>query len=129
MIVVDASTIVEALTNGTGTAAEALLDSAVLIAPAHLDAEVGHALRGLVRANVLQAGEAIACLDDLALSRILRVDLAPLLGRAFELRDHVSFNDALYLALAELYETTLLTADAKLARVPGARCPVELVES
>jgi len=128
MTVVDASLMVEALTDGTGTAAEALLGAPNLIAPAHLDAEVGHALRSLVRGNVLQAHEANSCLDDLARSRIRRVGLTPLLHRAFELRDYATFYDSLYLALAELHLATLLTVDATLSKVPGVRCSVEVVE-
>ena len=34
---------------------------------------------------------------------------------------------AAYVALAEALSATLLTADARLARAPGPRCPVEVL--
>jgi predicted nucleic acid-binding protein len=39
----------------------------------------------------------------------------------------MSSYDASYVALAELLEAPLLTADARLARSNGARCPIEVV--
>jgi predicted nucleic acid-binding protein len=36
--------------------------------------------------------------------------------------------DAAYVALAELMEAVLLTADVKLARSPGPRCDIELLQ-
>jgi predicted nucleic acid-binding protein len=35
--------------------------------------------------------------------------------------------DAAYIAVAEAFQTTLLTTDAKLARAPGSRCDIELL--
>ena len=49
--------------------------------------------------------------------------------RAYELRENVTAYDAAYVALAEALDCPLLTADARLARAPGIRCEVELVES
>ena len=48
--------------------------------------------------------------------------------RAWELRTNLSAYDALYVALAERLDAPLLTADARLARAPGLRCPVEVLE-
>jgi predicted nucleic acid-binding protein len=48
--------------------------------------------------------------------------------RAWDLRPNFSAYDALYVALAEQLEVPLLTADARLARAPGLRCSVELIE-
>lgn len=50
-----------------------------------------------------------------------------LLSRICELRDNVSAYDASYLALAEVLGCSVLTADARLGRVPGARCPVTVI--
>ena len=50
-----------------------------------------------------------------------------LAGAAWDLRDNVTFYDALYVALAVALDVPLLTADARLARVPGLPCQVELV--
>ena len=35
--------------------------------------------------------------------------------------------DALYVALAELHDLTLVTTDSKMARVPSLRCNVEVI--
>ena len=35
--------------------------------------------------------------------------------------------DAAYVALAELLDVTLVTADGKLAKTPGPRCPIEVL--
>jgi predicted nucleic acid-binding protein len=52
----------------------------------------------------------------------------PLLDRVWELRHNLSAYDAVYVALAEVLDTRVLTCDGRLARAPGvARC-VELVK-
>lgn len=127
MIVVDASAVVEALTVEDSPAAAVFGQVDVLASPAHMDAEAGHALRGLVREGVLASREAAACLRDLASARIERVPIVPLLGRAFELRENMTFYDALYVALAELHDLRLVTSDRKFARVPQIRCEVQVL--
>jgi predicted nucleic acid-binding protein len=47
--------------------------------------------------------------------------------RAWQLRENVSFYDALYVALAEELEVPLLTRDRRLARAPGMAGTVELI--
>jgi predicted nucleic acid-binding protein len=49
------------------------------------------------------------------------------LDRVWELRDNLSACDASYVALAELLDCNLLTADARRGRSPGVRCPVTVV--
>ena len=51
----------------------------------------------------------------------------PLLDRALELRDSMTAHDACYVALAALLDATPMTADLRLARPPGMRCPVVTV--
>lgn len=51
----------------------------------------------------------------------------PVSDRAFELRDNVTAYDATYVALAELLQCPLVTADAKLARASGHRAEIVLV--
>lgn len=50
-----------------------------------------------------------------------------LLERAWELRDNVRSWDALYVALAEALDATLLTLDERLARLEGPACVIEVV--
>ena len=50
-----------------------------------------------------------------------------LINRAWELRENITANDAMYVALAELLDAPLLTADATLARPPGSHAVVELL--
>lgn len=56
-------------------------------------------------------------------------DPTDLLPRVWDLRDDVSAYDAAYLALAEVLDAPLVTADARLAGVPGVRAEVEVVAS
>lgn len=65
--------------------------------------------------------------DDLAQMRIERVGHGSLLGRAWELRDNLSFYDALYVALAERLDAPLITFDARLAAAPGHAAEVVLL--
>jgi len=53
-----------------------------------------------------------------------RYPVFALLDRVWELRDNLSANGASYVALAEYLDCNLLTADARLTRAPGLRCPV-----
>jgi predicted nucleic acid-binding protein len=75
-------------------------------------------LRRLVLQGQVRAERALGALDDLGALPILRRDHRPLLRRAFALRDHASFYDALYVALAEELETVVVTLDRSLSRIP-----------
>jgi predicted nucleic acid-binding protein len=65
--------------------------------------------------------------EDLLALPVVRVPSGPLMRRAYELRANLTAYDAAYVALAEALDCALLTADARLARAPGLRCPVELI--
>jgi predicted nucleic acid-binding protein len=98
-----------------------------LFAPAHLDADVVSALRGLARVNTKVARAATAALTHLAGFPIRRMPLAPLLERMWQLRANVTPYDAAYVALAERLGAPLVTCDAKLTTASGIRCPFELI--
>lgn len=66
-------------------------------------------------------------LRRLAILPIVRLPHGPLLERCWELKHNLSSYDAAYVALAEMYGTTLLTSDQRLTRSPGIRCDVELL--
>jgi predicted nucleic acid-binding protein len=61
--------------------------------------------------------------------RLQRVSHHLLADRAWELRQNVSFYDGLYVALAEALEAPLLTLDARLAKAPGLRAEIEVVQA
>ena len=49
------------------------------------------------------------------------------MDRIWALRDNLTAYDAVYVALAEALDSTLLTCDGRLARAPGVSAHVELV--
>jgi predicted nucleic acid-binding protein len=129
MSVVDASVLVEFLSGGEHreAAEHAIGRERWVWAPALVDAEVGNALRRQVRSKEISAQKAGAALEDLLEMRLQRVSHRNLVERAWQLRENMSFYDALYVALAEGLGAPLLTLDKKLTRVPGVRAEVELV--
>ena len=85
-------------------------------APALLDVETTQTIRNLVRAGKLGLLTADLVRADLAELGVRRYPDTALLGRCWELRDVCTTYDALYVALAEALEATLVTRDAALAR-------------
>lgn len=98
-----------------------------LFAPAHLDAEVVSALRGMARGNPALDHAVPGALAHLAGFPIRRMPLAPLLGRMWELRNNVTAYDAAYVALAEGLDSTLITCDEELASAVGSTCAFDLI--
>jgi predicted nucleic acid-binding protein len=130
MPVVDASVLAEYLGDAEGAevARERLIaDRAGLWAPHLVDAEVGHALRRGVRMGEIAADAARDALDDLIAMPLRRVRHRELIPRAWELRENVSFYDALYVSLAEILDQPLVTFDGRLARANGIRVEVEVL--
>jgi len=126
MIVIDGSALVVAVVDTTerGRFVRARLTDGA-IAPHLVDAEVGQAVRGLVMQGVIDAtaGErSLRAAEALVVERWAHQPLRP---RAWQLRDNVSFYDALYVAVAERTDVPLLTADARLAGAHGPRASIE----
>jgi predicted nucleic acid-binding protein len=126
MVVIDASVLVDALLVA-GPARERLANDN-LQAPELIYADLLSVLRRLVLADKLQEGHALQALATAERLGLRRHPSRCLWPRAWELRTNLSAYDALYVALAERLNAPLLTADARLARAPGLRCPVELLE-
>ncbi len=89
--------------------------------------EVASAWRRLSSAGDLGTRRIYLALADLAALRLQRFPHGRLLRRCWELRDNLSIYDAAYVALAEALETTLLTADVRLAAAPSSRCTIEVI--
>jgi predicted nucleic acid-binding protein len=131
VIVVDASALLEFLlqtSRGARVETRLFRKDDELHAPALVDVEITQRLRRLVRSGEVSAGravEAIADLTDLDLHRHPHLDL---LGRAWKLRDNISAYDAMYVALAEALQGTLVTCDGPLAKAPGHRARIEVID-
>ena len=125
MIVVDASAALSALLNAGP--ARSVLASEQLHAPHLIDSEVASGLRRKVAAQRLDADAGWTALDTLRRLGMTRYPVFALLDRVWELRDNLSAYDASYVALAELLGCSLLTADGRLGRAPGPRCPITVV--
>src|ERR1700730_6224333 len=126
MLVVDASCVAEVVLAGPDAepVRERLESDREQAAPHLVDAEVLGVVRRAHLRRELDGTAARQAIDDLESWPATRVDHRPLLQRAWQLRDSVSAPDALYLALAEALDATLLTLDRRLARAPGGRCGV-----
>ena len=129
MIVVDASVLAPALSDDgdDGDLARRRLAGETLFAPDLVVLEVVSTVRRALRRGRLEPRRCTHALSDLRALPLSCASHRPLLTRIWELRDKATAYDAAYLALAELLRTSLLTADAHLARVPGTRCPVEVL--
>jgi predicted nucleic acid-binding protein len=131
VIVVDASALLEfLLQTALGTRVEARLfrDHDEFHAPHLADVEVTQGLRRLVRAGEVspdRAADAITDLADLDLHRHPHLDL---LSRAWKLRENLTAYDAMYIALAEALDAPIVTCDVLLARTPGHRTQIEVIE-
>ena len=130
MIVLDASAVIELLLNteGGSRVRDRIADpSESLHAPHLLSVEVAQVLRRYVASRSIGVEMARAALEDLADLDIVRYAHEPFLGRVWELRDHVTAYDAVYLALAEILDCPLVTFDSRLSASPGHVALVELL--
>ena len=112
--VVDASSVVAYLLGQASDAErQGLLGD--VHAPSLIDVEATQTLRGLVRGSKLAPAAAEQSRIELTQLGLRRYPDHSLLRRAWELRDVCTVYDALYVALAEALDATLLTRDARLA--------------
>jgi predicted nucleic acid-binding protein len=129
VIVPDASVVFAALLDrgGGGALARTRLGRDARHGPYLIDVEVASAIRGRVLGGELDPRVAREAIADLTVLPVVRHDHRPLLSRVWELRDNVTCYDAVYLALAEAFGATFVTADERLESVPGIRCEVEVL--
>jgi len=114
--VVDTSVLAVALgDDGTdGAHARQRLRGEVLAAPELIHPQVLSVLRRGVAGGAMTA-------------HARRAPHRPLLRRCWELRHNVTSFDACYVALAEILDVTLLTADRRLANAPGLQCSIAIL--
>jgi predicted nucleic acid-binding protein len=89
--------------------------------------QVLSALRRLVRMGEVTAGRAEEAMEDLGLLRIVRHGHRDLAMRAWELRENFTAYDAMYLALAESLDATVVTCDGTLGGAPGYFARIDLI--
>jgi predicted nucleic acid-binding protein len=127
MIVLDASVVVDLLTNG------ALADSIrsdlsgrdeSVVVPHLIDVEVMSAIRRLAAGQRVGAHRTGQLLAGLAALPAERYPHTPLIGRIWELRHNFTAYDATYIALAEAMNAVLYTCDEKLCKGHRARVKV-----
>lgn len=129
MIVVDASVLTNALTDDGPVGAcgrSQLARDTHWAGPEHLVIEVFSAVRGRWLGGKIGEQRAHEALTALGEATVDLVAVAPLLDRMWSLRSNVTGYDAAYLAVAELFTCPLVTADARLARIPELRCEIRV---
>lgn len=130
MIVVDASALVEFLTDEGGHSARVARElnaGGEWVCPEHTLLEVTHALCGLWLGGRSTRDEFDARVGFLASLTFTFLPTAPMLPRIAALAANATAYDAAYLAVAEHTRAPLLTADRKLAGIPGAAAEVVIV--
>jgi predicted nucleic acid-binding protein len=124
MIVLDASVVVELLTNGAlANSIRSDLsgrDESVIV-PHLIDVEAISAFRRLAAGQRTGTDRSDQFLAGLAALPAERYAHTPLIGRIWELRHSFTAYDATYIALAEATNATLYTSDAKLVKGHRAR--------
>jgi len=130
VIVLDASVLLEVLLRmPAGVALEDRLfePEESLHVPHLVDIEVAQVLRRYALAGEVEAVRCSAALDDLAGLPLTRYPHEFLMSRVWDLRGNLSAYDAVYVALAEALDASLLTRDRRLANAPGHGVRVEVV--
>jgi predicted nucleic acid-binding protein len=130
MIVVDASTVLEALlrTPAAGAVERRLFStSQTLHAPHLLDVEVAQVVRRYAANGEIDVERGRMALDDLVDLPLHRYPHDLLLPRVWDLRNNITAYDAMYVALAEMLDAPLITRDKRLAASTGHHALIELV--
>lgn len=126
MLVVDASALFDVVADAPGADAirDLMADDTDLAAPHLIDAEVFSVIQRHHQLGNLDRTAATQAVADLRSWPGRRFPHGLLLDRAWELRANLRGYDALYVALAEGLDATLVTLDERLARAPGPECRI-----
>ena len=84
-------------------------------------------MRRLVLGHAVSSIRASAALSQILSVRTVSCPFGPFARRVWELRDSLTVYDAWYVALAERLDRELITADRRLARARGPRCPIRFL--
>lgn len=129
MLVVDASCLYEVLADSP--AAESIRARLATdddhAAPHLVDAEVLGVIRRHHLDGALDGTAAAQAVEDLRAWPGQRFGHRGLLSRAWDLRASIRSWDALYVALAEVLDATLVTTDRRLAAAASSLCPIEVL--
>lgn len=107
---------------------ELLLDpEPPLLAPGTLWVEVGRVMRAKVGDGALTRRAAESAIADFLDLGVEELPVEPLLIRAWQLRDNVTIDDGVFVALAEAAAQPLLTTDLRLARAARRHARVEVI--
>jgi predicted nucleic acid-binding protein len=130
LIVVDASVLANVVGDDEEsgrTARRGLRGIDGVAAPDLVDVETVAVLRKRWLATTISEQRFASAIADLERIDIERVPTLRLMRRAYELRSNVTPYDASYVALAELLDCELWTADERLANAPGPQCIIRLI--
>ncbi|UNX54565.1 type II toxin-antitoxin system VapC family toxin [Georgenia sp. TF02-10] len=128
-VVPDASAVLMLLIEpGTrGETAAGRLSGSNLAVPSLLPYEVANVLRRRRRAGLLSDTEARLAFDAASSLPVETWPFDAVAERVWALGTNLSAYDASYVALAELLDAVLVTADRRIAAAPGLRCRVDVV--
>lgn len=126
--VLDASASIDLLLETpTGLALQARIPSkATWYVPEHFYAEVAGAIRRAELHGHITGARADKAFTDLREAPLRRAQVLPLMSSAWNRRGHLTVADALYVALAEELDATLVTSDVRLGSSPGLTVSVLL---
>lgn len=130
MLVVDASCLFQIVIGGpaAGAIRARLAVDGDHVAPHIVDVEVFGVIRREHRLGRLDGTQAAQAVDELQAWPGERFGHRLLLDRAWQLRDNVRGWDAMYVALAEALDATLVTTDRRLAAASGPACRIEALD-
>lgn len=130
MTVLDTSGAVDFLLGDAAAAdvARLMSEEGTLAAPDLLVFEALAVLRRAVGRGRLPANRAAAAVEDLGDLAVELFPTLPLSRRAWELRENMTANDALFVALAEALGEPLATKDVSLAAAARKHARVETLE-
>jgi predicted nucleic acid-binding protein len=98
-----------------------------LLAPGLLWVEVGRVLRAKANEGAISRRDAESALADFLDLGVEECEVEPLVVRAWQLRENLTIDDGVFVALAEVTAQPLLTTDLRLAQAVGEHARVDVL--